>query len=221
MKIVISPRMRCFGIAGALAGLLGGCATPAPPVGLQEEFGSGSMHSRLFDATPAATCEAGRRALLSQGYIVNSASADMVEGTKSFQPDPDSNVQMTIRAVCVADAANGRGTLGFVSGLQDTYILRKTNNSASLGVPAIGSVSLPFSASSEALVKVASKTVSSLAFYERFFDIVKIYLRQEARIDVLPDPPAIPMSGTAQVGGAADMADMADTADADGAANPP
>lgn len=190
MNLVNICRAWQLATAAFSAFVLAGCATPPPPVGLQEEFGSGSMHSRLFDATPAATCEAGRRALLSQGYLVNSARADMVEGTKSFQPGADSNVLMTIRAVCVADAADGRVTLGFVTGMQDTYTVRKSNNSASLGVPALGSVSLPFSASSEALVKVASQTINSQSFYERFFDLVKNYLLEDQRDNVLPETPA-------------------------------
>ena len=52
----------------------------------------------------------------------------------------------------------------------------EANNSASVGVGAIGSVSLPFSASSESLVKVGSETISKDAFYESFFDLVKRYL---------------------------------------------
>ena len=43
-------------------------------------------------------------------------------------------------------------------------------------VGAIGSVSLPFSASSDSLVKVGSATVTRDTFYENFFDLVKRYL---------------------------------------------
>ena len=45
-----------------------------------------------------------------------------------------------------------------------------------LGVGAIGSVSLPFSSSSESLVKVGSETIAKDAFYDSFFDLVKRYL---------------------------------------------
>ena len=67
-------------------------------------------------------------------------------------------------------------SLGFVTALQDSYALRKTNNSASVGVGAIGSVSLPFSSSSESLVKVGSETIAKDTFYDSFFDLVKRYL---------------------------------------------
>ncbi|MGP1682370.1 MAG: DUF2242 domain-containing protein [Giesbergeria sp.] len=175
---VIRSRWLSVGVPLLAASLLAACAAPAQQYGLQEKFGSGDMHSRLFDAAPARTCEAGRRALLSQGYLVNTARADLVEGSKSFQPDAESNVQMTIRVVCVPDGGHGRLTLGFVTALQDSYIVKKTNNSASLGVPAIGSLSLPFAASSDSLVKVGSQTITSAQFYDGFFDILKRYLQE-------------------------------------------
>lgn len=143
---------------------------------VQENFGSVATYSRMFDATPAQTCEASRRALLSQGYIITSAMPELVEGKKSFQPEAESHLQMVVRVVCVPEANDGKVSLGFVTALQDTYSLRKTNNSASLGVGAIGSVSLPFSSSSESLVKVGSETISKDVFYESFFDLVKRYL---------------------------------------------
>ena len=37
-------------------------------------------------------------------------------------------------------------------------------------------VSLPFSSSSESLVKVGSETIAKDAFYDSFFDLVKRYL---------------------------------------------
>ena len=157
--------------------VMAGCTSAGVKTfGVQENFGSVATYSRLFDATPAQTCEASRRALLSQGYVISSSSADLVEGKKSFQPEPESHLQMVVRVVCVPEANDGKVSLGFVTALQDTYALRKTNNSASVGVGAIGSVSLPFSSSSESLVKVGSETIAKDAFYDSFFDLVKRYL---------------------------------------------
>lgn len=178
-----TPKRRSAALTRGLAALtmgatvfLAGCTATASKFEVQESFGSVATYSRLFDATPAQTCEASRRALLSQGYIITSAMPDLVEGKKSFQPEAESHLQMVVRVVCVPEANDGKVSLGFVTALQDTYSLRKTNNSASLGVGAIGSVSLPFSSSSESLVKVGSETVSKDAFYESFFDLVKRYL---------------------------------------------
>ena len=159
-----------------LSSLLAACGAPVKAFPSQEEFGSTVTYSRLFDATPAQTCEASRRALLSQGYLISTAREDLIEGRKSFQPEPESHLQMVIRVVCAPDTPDGKVSLGFVTALQDVYALKKSNNSASLGVGAFGSVSLPFSSSNDAMVKVASKTISSDVFYERFFDLVKRYL---------------------------------------------
>ena len=160
----------------SLSGLLTACGSSLKAFPSQEEFSSTVTYSRLFDATAAQTCEAARRALLSQGYIIGAAREDMVEGRKSFQPEPESHMQMEIRVVCAPDSPDGKVSLGFVTALQDVYALKKSNNSASLGVGALGSVSLPFSSSNDAMVKVASKTISTDAFYDRFFDLVKRYL---------------------------------------------
>ena len=166
-----------------LSSLLAACGSPVKAFSSQEQFSSTVTYSRLFDATAAQTCEAARRALLSQGYIISSAREDMVEGRKSFQPEPESHLQMEIRVVCAPESSNGKVSLGFVTALQDVYALKKSNNSASLGVGALGSVSLPFSSSNDAMVKVGSKTISTDAFYDRFFDLVRRYLVVEEHND--------------------------------------
>ena len=178
-------------LAPVLAIALGGCANGGKVFAPQESFGSVATYSRLFDASAEQTCEAARRALLSQGYIVHSDAADLVEGKKNFQPEADAHLQMMIRVVCVPETPDGSVSLGFVTALQDAYTLKKTNNSASLGVGGVGSVSLPFNTGGgESLVKVGSQTISDNGFYENFFDLVKRYLLST---DVLqPPPPPLP-----------------------------
>ena len=171
------PPIAGAALAGVALALLTGCVASTPKTfGVQENFDSATTHSRLFDATPQQTCEAARRALLSQGYMIATQQPELIQGTKSFQPEPESHLQMVVRVVCVPEADEGKVSLGFVTALQDTYALRKTNNSASVGVGAIGSVSLPVSASSESMVKVGSETISKDTFYESFFDLVKGFL---------------------------------------------
>ena len=162
-------------VLGVVA-LLAGCSAPAKVYSPQENFGSVATYSRLFDAAPAQTCEAARRALLSQGYIINTHVPEMVEGRKNFQPEADAHLQMMIRVVCVPESASGKISLGFVTALQDRYTLKKTNNSASLGVGGVGSVSLPLLSTDEALIKVGSETIASDGFYDSFFELVNRYL---------------------------------------------
>ena len=166
----------CLWAGLGVVALLAGCSAPAKVYSPQESFGSVATYSRLFDAAPAQTCEAARRALLSQGYIINTHVPEMVEGRKNFQPEADAHLQMMIRVVCVPESANGKISLGFVTALQDRYTLKKTNNSASLGVGGVGSVSLPLLSTDEALIKVGSETIASDGFYDSFFELVSRYL---------------------------------------------
>ena len=175
----IENRWRTSIFSGVLVAalLLAGCAAPhLPHYGPQESFSSVATYSRLFDAPPQHTCEAARRALLSQGYLIQGASAAQVDGTTHFQPDADSHLQIMIRVVCVPEAANGRISLSFVTAVQDRFTLKRVSNSASLGVGAIGSVSVPMTAGSEAMIKVGSETIAADGFYDSFFDLVRRYL---------------------------------------------
>lgn len=171
-----------------------GCSTPMKPIDPQEEFNSSGKYSRMFDASPADTCEAARRALLSQGYVISTAAKELVQGQKNFQPENEIHVQMDIRVVCASESRDGKLSLGFVTALQDRYALKKSNTSASLGVGALGSVSVPVSSSNDAMVKVGSETVASEKFYDRFFALVQHYLVQ-GRDDPDDDiPPAARVS---------------------------
>jgi hypothetical protein len=185
--------MTCLKINALLAALvavvLAGCTTAMKPIAEQEEFNSAGKYSRMFDASPADTCEAARRALLSQGYVISTAAKELVQGQKNFQPENEIHVQMDIRVVCASESRDGKLSLGFVTALQDRYALKKSNTSASLGVGALGSVSVPVSSSNDAMVKVGSETVSSEKFYDRFFALVQYYLaqgRDESDSDLAP-----------------------------------
>jgi hypothetical protein len=154
-----------------------GCGTGKnTPVYAQEKFEQASRHSRSFGVSAAQSCEAARRALLSHGYLVQRSNADLVEGRKSFQPAPDSHVQIEFHVVCAQEGPE-QSTV-FVNALQDLYALKKSSNSASLGVGPLGSVSLPFGSSSDSLVKVSSETIPAGDFYERFFALIEHHLAQ-------------------------------------------
>ena len=165
-------------LAGLLAAGFAACSS-APPLYQREHFGITSVHSRAYPASPAAACEAARRALLSQGYLISSAKSDMVEGRKSFQQDSKTHVEIGFNVVCTS-AGKGEGSIAFVNALHDRYALKKSPNSASVGVGAVRNVSVPFGASDDAMVKVASETITARDFYDRFFGLLAHYLGPEA-----------------------------------------
>src|SRR5690606_33180986 len=141
-----------------LALALGGCmmTRSMPERSAFEAFDSSNTYSRSFDHSPAQACEAARRALLSQGFVVARAEPDIVEARKYFQKD-ESHEQVEFRTVCMPQTRGEHQTVVFVNAVQDRYVLRKSNTSASLGVSALGSVSLPIGSTEDSLVKVASE----------------------------------------------------------------
>ena len=79
------------------------------------------------------------------------------------------DLQMVICVVCGPEIADGKVSLDFFTALQESHALKKSQNSASLGVSAIVSVSLPFTSGSDLMVKVGNAMMSSDGFYDRFF----------------------------------------------------
>ncbi len=160
-----------------LVGCSGLSRSPSPLINYKPEAFGASTFSRRFAAEPAQTCEAARRALLGQGYIVAEATAEKVTARKYFQPSPDHHVQFEFRVVCAREAGDsGGGTIAFANGLQEQYNVRKVKESASLGVGGFGSLSLPVEGGTDSMVKVGSETVSDDELYERYFDLLAQYL---------------------------------------------
>ena len=175
--------------------VLAGCGSASRRVSYEpEEFDSTTTHTRNYAATEAQTCEAARRALLSQGYMVTAANADLVTGRKSFQPASEVHVEVEFRVVCAREGGKGgrsgkQSTVAFATALQDRYGIKKVNNSASVGVGAFGSLSLPFAGSDDAMVKVARETLTDERFYDRFFTLLDRFL-EGGGADAPPDMPA-------------------------------
>ncbi len=175
----------CARIPDAVPGL-----DRSAPIGFTpNDFDTSSMHVREALAPQDRACEAARRALLSQGYVVHSASAELVSGRKYYQPHPDNHYAVEMRVVCASEDGDGVRTSIYASAVQDRYVIKKVNNSASLGVGGLGSVSLPFSATDDTLVKVGSETISDALFYERFFQLFERYV-------ALQPVPALPAAPT-------------------------
>jgi hypothetical protein len=161
-------------IAAAL--LLTACATSRQGVYQSEAFGETNTYSHVYASTAGETCEAARRALMSQGYVITLAKPEAINGRKNFQPNGDVHAEIEFHVVCAPEGANGKSSIAFANALQDHYALKKTNSAASLGLPALGSVSLPFTGSDDSLVKVASQTILESKFYDRFFALVERFM---------------------------------------------
>ncbi len=178
MSKLFFARLRFLAIASVT--LVSGCGSLSPTKDHVEEFGSSDAFSHSFPGSANASCEAARRALLSQGYIISEARPAFIRARRKFQPEIDIHVEIEFSVVCAADSKGSNSTTVFANAVRDRYSLKKSSNSASIGVGGIGSVSLPFGATDDSLVKVASETIPTGKFYERFFSLVERYFDDSA-----------------------------------------
>ncbi|AIP61919.1 hypothetical protein DR62_2426 [Burkholderia thailandensis] len=189
--------------AVAIATVLSACTSAPKPLYQQEQFdATASPYARTFHEKSAATCEAARRALLSQGYMASATRPDAVDGSKNFQPSNDSHVVIEFHVVCADADVDGASSIAYVNAVQDRYSLKKSNTSASVGLSVFGSLSLPIGSSDDAMVKIASETIPAGVFYERFFNLVDHFLKidptrrdkaavkaaEKERVAPLPEP---------------------------------
>ncbi len=180
LKDAMHNRFRLFSVSCALAAatVLTACSSPPKPIYQQEQFdATSSPYAHTFHSKSDAACEAARRALLSQGYVVSSSRNDAVDGSKNFQPNNDMHVVIEFHVVCADANADGSSSIAYVNAVQDRYTLKKSNTSASVGLSVFGSLSLPIGSSDDALVKTASETIPAGVFYERFFNLVEHFLK--------------------------------------------
>ena len=202
--MLMSFPVRAVVVALVLTGLAG-CSSKKTAIYEHENFDDSGTFSRNYPVTDKSACEAARRALLSQGYIITSNDPKMISGHKSFQQTGESHLEISFNIVCADDGGSEHHATMFANALQDRYALKKVNNSASLGVGVLGSVSMPIGSTDDSMVKVASETVSSAQFYDRFFGLVEVFLPkpkevvkavkapQKAKPDLgVPEPAPVP-----------------------------
>jgi hypothetical protein len=176
-------------LVSCLGLLLAACKEQA--VYSQESFAADSPFKLRTKSTVGDACESARRALLGQGYLIDEASDEKVKGRKAYQVGGDRNNQIEMNVVCIGER---RGSTLFATGVLSTYELKTSGSSASVGVSAVGSISLPIGKSADSLVKVGEQTISDAEFYRRFFSAVQLTLGEieEAGGDTDVAPAPIP-----------------------------
>lgn len=164
--------MKSVVLALPCALILAACATP-PAVYKAEAFSQTTPFAHDSSLNPAEACEAGRRALLSQGYRVSEKGKERVEGSKAFQPVAGHHMTLEIALVCLPVPT---GSSIYANAKQTHYELKANSSSAGVSLAGLGSISLPWSANSENLVRVGEETVADSDFYERLFSLVESYM---------------------------------------------
>ncbi|GAB2180014.1 hypothetical protein DLREEDagrD3_02370 [Denitratisoma sp. agr-D3] len=162
-----------------LTGLLAGCGSTSPKLSElsvinDERFDVMSPYAYQTSVSKEKACEAARKTLLSQGYQVDLRDALTINGTKFFQPTKDHHTKLEVGLVCVDTE---EGTVVYANAKQTYFELKASSNSAGLGLAGMGSISLPWSASVDNLVKVGEETVTDKSFYRRLFSLLSQGLR--------------------------------------------
>ena len=144
-----------------------------------EDFQSQAAYSRTIPMSSGAVCRSVKRALLSQGYLIEQTpgkeNAPWLTGTKSWQPEDDVAVTLRLQVTCVHEDENSSTV--FATAVEEAYKLQTVTGSVSAGV-SIATVTLP-SSSGRALMVVRRETIQDAKFYARFYDLVQKYAEAE------------------------------------------
>ena len=108
---------------------------------------------------------------MSQGYQVDESKSRNLRGEKYFRPKPDEATRLSIILVCLP---SNLGTVIYASGLETQFEMKSKGSNAGVSVPAIGSLSLPWSLDKDTLVKVGEETVTDPEFYRRLFELIRL-----------------------------------------------
>lgn len=172
-----ATRMRSCVIAWAsvaAVALMSGCninpkVPPDTRVFKQEQFAADAPYSRRAAVPPDEACEAARRVMLGQGYSLPISEAYRLQARKYYKPEQGMGVELALNITCLADAGDRMTSIVFVTAWQDEFMTKRSPVAASVGVPVVGSVSMPVGSTEDALVKVGVQTIQDRDFYERFF----------------------------------------------------
>jgi hypothetical protein len=139
-------------------------------------FTSTAPFSRTISGSGDAVCWSVKRALLSQGYMLDRPTdSGVLTGTLDYQPKPKQNVTIHLQTTC-ADNKNGTSIVFATASREDSQ-LQKMKQSTSAGIgPA--TITLP-SGSAKVLGVVRRETIQDPNFYDSFFRLVATYVAQE------------------------------------------
>lgn len=152
--------------------LLVGCAHhPAT-----RQFSAAAPFSKTFTGSGDTVCWSVKRALLSQGYMLDRPNdTGVLTGTRDEQPKPKLNITTRLQTTC-ADNRNGTSIV-FVTAEREENALQKMKQTTSMGVgPA--TLTMP-SGSARVLGTVRRETIKDPNFYGQFFSLVQNYVGQE------------------------------------------
>jgi Uncharacterized protein conserved in bacteria (DUF2242) len=98
-----------------------------------ERISARAPFSKTFRGSGDAVCWSVKRALLSQGYMLDrSTESGVLTGTRDFQPDPKLNVSYHLQTTC-ADNRDGTSIV-FATATREDSQLQRMKQSTSMGI---------------------------------------------------------------------------------------
>lgn len=190
---------RCAIVFAAAMGL-GACASNRHHDVARGTFTAAAPFSKTISGSGDAVCWSVKRALLSQGYMLErSSEPGVLTGTRDYQPNDKLNVTVHLQTTC-ADNRDGTSIV-FVTADREESQLQRMRQSTSAGIgPA--TVTMP-SGSAKVLGVVRRETIQDPNFYNSFFALVQGFVAQEGRSH----------ERHAEVRNASDQSDRADQQD--------
>lgn len=161
----------CLAPLLALALALGGCSS-TKELAKKEQFESDTPFSARIAGPSKAVCWSVKRALLSQGYMLDhSADSVTLTGVKEFQTDDDTNVELRMQTSC-ADNGDRTSTV-FATAIREVAKVQNVKQAVSAGVW-IATVTVPVG--SEKVMQVLTRqTIDDPKFYRSFYRLVSEY----------------------------------------------
>jgi Uncharacterized protein conserved in bacteria (DUF2242) len=155
----------------------GGCASNRHEVA-RGPFTASAPFSKTIDGSGDVVCWSVKRAMLSQGFMLDrSSELGVLTGTRDYQPTDKLNITLHLQTTC-ADNRNGTSIV-FVTAEREQSRLQKMKQSSSVGIgPA--TLTMP-SGSAKVLGTVRRETIQDPNFYNSFFALVEDYVAQEVQ----------------------------------------
>lgn len=156
--------------------VLYGCGTP--PVYRDEAFRLDTPYSKRIAGSEKIVCGSVRRALLSQGYALESSTEpEILNATKAFQQD-EQMVMLRVQTTCM-DNGDGSYTV-YACAQQETSELQPIKQPLGVTIGTIAGLTIP-SGSARIPVTVRRETIQDADFYARLYKLIEQLASQAPR----------------------------------------
>lgn len=166
--------MNAKAFATLAAVLLAGCAGQVPLLEKLVPPAPEPKHHRDFVHDAVRVCEASRRVLLGEGYVVERRGDEEVVGAREDHVTrEDKDEGYAHRRVYVTCAARDGGSTLYVTATEEQFGIKVIRDSTLIGLPLVSPISVGTRTEGEQQVKFRGRTVEEQAFYDDFYRAVR------------------------------------------------